>query len=61
MSALFSVFRAVTHFGDLPLSAKALRIVCFPYFVVKACADAVTATPPVGAPRVARSAHTRLR
>jgi hypothetical protein len=49
MSALFSVFRAVTHFGDLPLSAKALRIVCFPYFVGKACVDALTATPPVGA------------
>ena len=32
----FSLFRAVTRFGDLPLGAKLLRITCFPYFIAKA-------------------------
>ncbi len=47
--AAFTVFRALTRFGDLPLSAKALRVVCFPFFIVKAAVDAATAKPEEGA------------
>lgn len=44
----FSCFRALTHFGDLPLGAKLLRVTCFPYFLAKA-AFGKEDTPP-GAP-----------
>jgi len=37
MSTLaFSCFRALTHFGDLSFGGKVLRIIAFPYFIVKA-------------------------
>ena len=46
---VFRVFRALTAFSDLPAGQKALRVVFFPYFAVKALVDSALAPAPSGA------------
>ncbi len=48
MSSLaFSFFRALSHFSELPLRDKLLRVFGAPYFIVKAC---TAPTPTVTSP-----------
>ncbi len=54
--AAFAVFRGLTSFGDLPASGKALRVLCFPYFLAKAL---FAAPPPPGASLRALGAGSR--